>query len=93
MSRNRDEKGVKSTASPRQKVALKFMDIAVSMEGGKSLKELNKRALDVLGALIQDRLKIFEVLDNLDSGEDEDDEPKGRGKKKKVAPDFAMLYQ
>lgn len=76
---------MKKPQSAANKIELKFMDCSVKITGKGNIE---KKAFSLLGALIQDRLKVYEVLENL---EHEDEEAGGSHKKRKCVPDIEFV--
>lgn len=61
-------KNVPVKPSGHRKVTIRFMDISVSLEGSRNVE---KRALKILSVLVGDRVKVAEVMSELDH----EDEP------------------
>lgn len=64
---------------PINKIELRFMDVHVKIQG--TGKNIEQRALKTMALLIQDRLKVFEVMQEL---EHEDEEAELKHKKPKI---------
>jgi len=67
------------------KIELKFMDVSVKLTGSRNIE---KKALSLLGALIQDRFKVYEMIENIDH---EAEEAEIIHKKKKILPDIEFM--
>ncbi len=72
-----------TTTAAIKKIELKFMDISVKITGSRNIE---KKAFSLLGAMIQDRFKVYEMIENIDHEDDE--QPEIRYKKKKLSPDI-----
>lgn len=71
-------------------IKLKFMDCSIELKDNK--KNLEGRAINLLSYMIQDRLKVIEVMQQL---HEYDDEPGARKSKKKIIKpdiDFMRCY-
>lgn len=71
-----------------QKISLKFMDVKVELQGSK---DIDKRALRLLTTLVKDRLRVFELLSELN--EYDDDYAEKRKVKKVKAEINCVMYQ
>jgi len=76
---------MKKPTTATNKIELKFMDLTVKLTGSRNIE---KRALSLLGALIIDRFKVYEMIENIDH---EDEEAEIIHKKKKIAPDIEFM--
>lgn len=72
--------------SANRKIELKFMDCSVKLEGARNIES---RALGLLSAMVQDRMKIQELMNEIDH---EDNEESSRmSKKKKIEADSEFM--
>lgn len=92
MGANQGEDKMKPTKPfKNRKVSLKFMDISVSLEGKKNVEG---KALSLLGAMLRDRMRVLEVMDNMEHEEDDAELKHGEKKIKAhaiIKPD--VMYQ
>ncbi|MCX9084953.1 MAG: hypothetical protein OIN87_09170 [Candidatus Methanoperedens sp.] len=77
---------MKPKPAANKKIILKFMDCSVSLEGTRNIET---RAIKLLSHLVQDRIRLYEVLQEL---EHEDDDSSARPKAKKVKPDIQQDF-
>jgi len=57
---------MKPRAATNRKIELRFMDCAVKIEGKKNLE---MKALSIMAALVQDRMRMYELMQELEAEE------------------------
>jgi len=71
--------------SGNRKVSLQFMDVKVQIEGKKNLE---MKALSIMAALVQDRMRIYELMQEFE----EDEHHIRKNKKRAIDSEFMKIY-
>lgn len=72
-----------------RKIELRFMDVSVKMTGKKNLEN---KAWSLLSALIQDRMKVFEIMSELQVYDENEPERKNKKQRIKIDSEFLTMY-